>query len=515
MWKIVFFLVLYESSALKLTAHSSIAGCSKFTFDRPIITASNDIDPFQHKIAPLDLLQAKCLTAENAFDDDLKTKWVGTPGDKPARSLPSIEYDSSSETVCLTMYTFTSASEDPRRSPSSWKLSGSRDGVHYSLLHYPTDVTFAGRGDTKTFRLMYSGTYSHFRFDFMEAFFDNKTKTRVLEIADINLYTGSCNGKGNLWRLFGNRKLAGATRLHRFFTSTLEDCKMQCTELSNNRTETDEWNCNAVSFDSVGEWCELLSYGGQPSFGSSTPATTQVFLRELGDCHDGHMYKGRCYKAYPDTVKKTFKDAQGACVSWGGNLLTVDSAEEAEWVSFHLRSLNDPARWLGLKASEQCDGSYYLVNNQPVSFYHWKPGSPSNNFENRCAAVFNNGNRYTGQMFYDLSCNTPLAFICEKAIKKAEATAFKCPMHSSCTAIGQIVAKPGTHDADTVCGCKETFEPSVNGLCQCVPERYLHNGICKIPRKCNKWGQLLLKAHTTLHDSVCTCQKMHACDVNA
>ena len=38
----------------------------------------------------------------------------------------------------------------------------------------------------------------------------------------------------------------------------------------------------AVSFDSVGEWCELLSYGGQPSFGSSTPATTQVFLRELG-----------------------------------------------------------------------------------------------------------------------------------------------------------------------------------------------------------------------------------------
>ena len=76
---------------------------------------------------------------------------------------------------------------------ASWKLSGSRDGVHYSLLHYPTDVTFAGRGDTKTFRLMYSGTYSRFRFDFMEAFFDNKTKTRVLEIADINLYTGSCN----------------------------------------------------------------------------------------------------------------------------------------------------------------------------------------------------------------------------------------------------------------------------------------------------------------------------------
>lgn len=32
-------------------------GCSKFLFDQPIIASSNDIDPFQHKISTLDLLQ--------------------------------------------------------------------------------------------------------------------------------------------------------------------------------------------------------------------------------------------------------------------------------------------------------------------------------------------------------------------------------------------------------------------------------------------------------------------------
>ena len=103
----------------------------------------------------------------------------------------------------------------------------------------------------------------------------------------------------------------------------------------------------------------------------------------------------------------------------------------------------------------------------------------------------------------------------ERHVGSTVAAPFKCPMHSTCTAVGQIVAKPGTHEADTVCGCRETFEPSVNGLCQCVPGRYLDNGSCKVARKCDKWGQLLLKAHTPLHDSVCTCRKLHTCDVNA
>merc|ERR1712150_71997 len=158
----------------------------------------------------------------------------------------------------------------------------------------------------------------------------------------------------------------------------------------------------------------------------------------------------------------------------------------------------------GLKAAEKCDGSYYLVNNQPVNFLYWMPGSPSKNLENRCASVINNYDRHAGQLFDDLSCDSHLAFICEKAVREAVAASFKCPMHSSCTAIGQIVAKPGTHETDTVCGCKKTFEPSRNGRCQCVPGRYLDNGSCKIARKCDQWGQLLLQPHTALSDSVCT-----------
>ena len=76
-------LLLYKCSALNLTDHPTFGiltylitccspnnnrfplfsnptdteGCSKFLFDRPIITSSNDIDPFQHKIPKLDLLQ--------------------------------------------------------------------------------------------------------------------------------------------------------------------------------------------------------------------------------------------------------------------------------------------------------------------------------------------------------------------------------------------------------------------------------------------------------------------------
>lgn len=505
-------LLLYKCAALKLTDHSTFEGCSKFLFDQPIITSSNDINPFQHNIPTLDLLQERCLTAENVFDNDVTTTWKGAPVDQ--HSLPYIQYASNSgENVCLTMYTVTSASDKPERNPSSWKLSGSRDGVSYTLIHHATGVSFAGRGDTKTFHLLFSASYSHFRFEDLKASVDNKDK--VLEIADINLYTGTCTGKGNLWSLFGNRNLADATTLQTTTTSTLEDCQMHCTNASHNRTQADDLNCNAVSFDSVDEVCTLISYDGQPMFGGPTPATTQVFLRVLGDCHDGHVYDGRCYKAYPDKIKKTFKDAQLTCTNWGGSLLSVDSKKEGQWVSFNLRPSNDPTRWLGLKASETCDGTYYSINNRPLKFFNWKPGSPSSIFENRCVALFNNQNRYSGQLFYDISCDSPLAFICEKEIKKQVAAPFKCPAHSTCTAVGQIVAKPGTHDTDTVCGCAETFEPSINGLCQCVRGRYLDNGSCKVARKCDKWGQLLLKAHTPLHDSVCTCRKMHRCDINA
>ena len=101
---------------------------------------------------------------------------------------------------------------------ASWKLSGSRDGVNYVLLHHATGVSFAGRGDTKTFRLLFSGSYRHFRFDFLGAFSDNaKNANTVLEIADINLYTGTCNVR--LMRMW-------TTKLSRIVVVTYDLCHM-------------------------------------------------------------------------------------------------------------------------------------------------------------------------------------------------------------------------------------------------------------------------------------------------
>ena len=153
------------------------------------------------------------------------------------------------------------------------------------------------------------------------------------------------------------------------------------------------WFCGRVVWAAVVRWPALVRFL-YPSHHASFPSrtwyvypwadmqclsTSEIHLRQtvwcVGDCHDGHMYKGRCYKgawlklkshradspivvcscwwvwrslcsqfgwlalwllklfggsmytmiylarfmfcrllvtAYPDTVKKTFKDAQGA-----------------------------------------------------------------------------------------------------------------------------------------------------------------------------------------------------------
>ena len=116
-------------------------------------------------------------------------------------------------------------------------------------------------------------------------------------------------------------------------------------------------------------------------------------------------FQDSCYRTYWD--RKTWNDARKTCLSQSGDLVTVLSAKEQQFVyeTFGVgKSL-----WVGLRRNEK--GVFWWASGDPVVYENWISGSPDDMNEG-CGEMTSYGN-FHGR-WNDLPCANTLPFICER-----------------------------------------------------------------------------------------------------
>lgn len=79
------------------------------------------------------------------------------------------------------------------------------------------------------------------------------------------------------------------------------------------------------------------------------------------------------------TTSGDWYDAQALAVSLGGNLVTVNDANEQAW----LHSTFNPSQyyWIGfyqIPGAQEPGGGWEWISGEPVTYTHWNPGEPNN-----------------------------------------------------------------------------------------------------------------------------------------
>ncbi|KAK2888177.1 uncharacterized protein [Channa argus] len=145
-----------------------------------------------------------------------------------------------------------------------------------------------------------------------------------------------------------------------------------------------------------------------------TPPTKRPTPPPAHDCAKGwtsmpHFIN--CYKLFHNVewyLKKSWGAAHEDCVARGGNLVSIHSQEEEEFLSLHTKG---SSKWIGLK-SNPTEGGYSWSDNTPLSHTNWGEGEP-NNHEGRedCVEMVSNANG-TRSWWNDLNCDAHQDWIC-------------------------------------------------------------------------------------------------------
>lgn len=98
---------------------------------------------------------------DKGLDNTTATKWLAF---QPTGTYYGFQFSGGEQQV-VGAYTITSANDAEDRDPYSWTLSGSNDGVNYSVLDTRTAQNFASRFETRLYEFANTTAYEYYRFD--------------------------------------------------------------------------------------------------------------------------------------------------------------------------------------------------------------------------------------------------------------------------------------------------------------------------------------------------------------
>jgi hypothetical protein len=98
---------------------------------------------------------------DKALDNLTTTKWLAF---EPTGTYYGFRFANGEKNV-VGAYTLTSANDAPERDPYSWTLSGSNDGVNYTVVDTRTAQDFANRFETRLYEFQNTTAYEYYRFD--------------------------------------------------------------------------------------------------------------------------------------------------------------------------------------------------------------------------------------------------------------------------------------------------------------------------------------------------------------
>ncbi len=122
---------------------------------------------------------------------------------------------------------------------------------------------------------------------------------------------------------------------------------------------------------------------------------------------------------------KTWPDAEAACVSAGGHLAALETAEEHSAVMAHVGGDSNARPWIGCNDRTK-EGSFVWTTNgkscnrnSKESYSNWNPGEPNNVNNEDCAEVYSH---VGGDRWNDLPCSRARAYLCENDLGSGDSS---------------------------------------------------------------------------------------------
>lgn len=118
------------------------------------------------------------------------------------------------------------------------------------------------------------------------------------------------------------------------------------------------------------------------------------------------MFGEACF--YLSQRRATFSDGQSVCEEIGGNLVSIHSKKENEFIG----GLTDEGLWIGLN-DENEEGEFQWTDGSSVKYTSWGPGEPNNKGDEHCTFY-----RPETQDWNDIDCFTSkLLFVCRRGLE--------------------------------------------------------------------------------------------------
>jgi hypothetical protein len=169
-------------------------------------------------------------------------------------------------------------------------------------------------------------------------------------------------------------------------------------------SDSGEGSAGALSLDPsgmAGAQGAALGAGGSES-GAAGSA-------DAGSCESSDEFASAdargCYRLTADTA--TWLDARAACLGWGGDLVSIESAAEDDFLTARLAT----DVWIGVNDRE-IEGDMVWADGSPLGYANWGAGQPDDfNAQEDCGEkrVADGGGWNDGPC-----AGTPRAFLCER-----------------------------------------------------------------------------------------------------
>ncbi|XP_035985639.1 type-2 ice-structuring protein [Fundulus heteroclitus] len=142
--------------------------------------------------------------------------------------------------------------------------------------------------------------------------------------------------------------------------------------------------------------------------GNDTDASGKSVAKRATSCPGGWtLYRSRCFLYV--SASYYWAQAENYCVSLGGNLASVHSSVEHEWLRNFIygRTRNYPLTWIGGSDGEQ-ERMWFWSDGSRFSYNSWCPGMPRTTTSYNCIAMNNSACR----CWSDLPCSHRYPFVC-------------------------------------------------------------------------------------------------------
>ncbi|KAL5022329.1 hypothetical protein ScPMuIL_001484 [Solemya velum] len=147
--------------------------------------------------------------------------------------------------------------------------------------------------------------------------------------------------------------------------------------------------------------------------GPHEPQQQLVFKKS--PCEETWVYLGgTCYYFYAGANLLNYSEASSACVSLGGYLTELTSADETNLVGRYLTENNFPQTenyWIGGYHSEVKNGFYWEHSDTPLNYTNWFPGKLSKG-NGKCVCI--PWSTLKAVEWDDKTCFNEFWYICEK-----------------------------------------------------------------------------------------------------